>query len=55
MPSQEFCKKVLQECGIVVTPGIGFGNSGEGYFRIALTVGEERLKEAAKRLATLKF
>jgi len=53
--SQEFCKKVLQEIGLVVTPGIGFGNSGEGYFRIALTVGEERLKEAAQRLSTLQL
>ena len=55
MSSQEFCKKVLQEIGLVVTPGIGFGNSGEGYFRIALTVGEERLKEAAQRLSTLQL
>jgi len=53
--SQEFCKKVLQEVGVVVTPGIGFGDAGEGYFRIALTVGEERLKEAIKRFATLQF
>lgn len=53
--SQEFCKKVLQEIGLVVTPGIGFGNFGEGYFRIALTVGEERLKEAAQRLSTLQL
>ncbi len=55
MSSQEFCKKVLQEAGIVVTPGAGFGDSGEGYFRIALTVEEERLKEAAQRLSTLRF
>lgn len=53
--SQEFCKKVLQKIGLVVTPGIGFGNFGEGYFRIALTVGEERLKEAAQRLSTLQL
>ncbi|MCD6548652.1 MAG: LL-diaminopimelate aminotransferase [Thermodesulfobacterium sp.] len=55
LTSQEFCKKVIQDLGIVVTPGVGFGNSGEGYFRIALTVGEERLKEAAQRLSTLQF
>ncbi len=53
--SQEFCKKVLQEIGLVVTPGIGFGNFGEGYFRIALTVGEERLREAVQRLSTLQL
>lgn len=55
LSSQEFCKKVLQELGIVVTPGIGFGNSGENYFRIAFTVGEERLKEAIQRLSTLQI
>jgi LL-diaminopimelate aminotransferase len=55
MSSQEFCKKVIQEAGVVVTPGVGFGNSGEGYFRIALTVGEERLREAVQRLSTLQF
>ena len=54
MSSTEFCKKVLDECGIVVTPGSGFGDSGEGYFRIALTVGIDRLKEAVNRLASLK-
>ncbi|MEZ0343840.1 MAG: LL-diaminopimelate aminotransferase [Caldimicrobium sp.] len=52
--SSEFCKKLLKELAIVVTPGNGFGASGEGYFRIALTVGVERLKEAIKRLSTLK-
>ncbi len=55
MPSQEFCKKVIQEAGVVVTPGVGFGDSGEGYFRIALTVGEERLREAVQRLSALQF
>jgi len=53
--SSEFCKKLLQELAIVVTPGNGFGEAGEGYFRIALTVGVERLKEAVKRLSTLKL
>ncbi|MCM8797813.1 MAG: aspartate aminotransferase, partial [Candidatus Omnitrophica bacterium] len=35
---------------IVVTPGVGFGRSGEGYIRIALTVPKERLNEALQRL-----
>ena len=55
LSSQEFCKKLIEEAGIVVTPGSGFGPSGEGYFRIALTVGEERLREASKRLKELKI
>ncbi|MFN3505534.1 MAG: LL-diaminopimelate aminotransferase [Caldimicrobium sp.] len=53
--SSDFCKKVLQELAIVITPGNGFGSAGEGYFRIALTVEKERLKEAVKRLASLKL
>lgn len=50
--SQDFCKKVLQNLGIVVTPGVGFGEAGEGYFRIALTVKKERLEEAVNRLSS---
>jgi LL-diaminopimelate aminotransferase len=53
--SQEFCKKVLQDVGVVVTPGAGFGKAGEGYFRIALTVEEERLKEAIQRFSILQL
>ncbi len=53
--STEFCKKLLQELAIVVTPGEGFGSAGEGYFRIALTTGVKRLKEAIRRLSTLKL
>ncbi|MFH0925563.1 MAG: LL-diaminopimelate aminotransferase [bacterium] len=43
--SIEFTKCLLNETGIVVTPGVGFGKSGEGYFRIALTLPKERLEE----------
>lgn len=53
--SSEFCKRVLQDLAIVVTPGNGFGEKGEGYFRIALTVGVDRLKEAVGRLSTLSL
>ncbi len=35
--SKDFAKKLLEEKGIVVTPGVGFGEYGEGYFRISLT------------------
>ena len=48
--SEEFVTYLLEKTGIVVTPGRGFGRHGEGYFRIALTVGEERLQEAMERL-----
>ena len=48
--SQEFVTYLLEETGVVVTPGRGFGKFGEGYFRIALTVNEERLQEAMERI-----
>jgi LL-diaminopimelate aminotransferase len=44
---------LLEEAGIVVTPGNGFGDPGEGYFRIALTQTKERLLEAVDRLMKL--
>ncbi len=52
--SASFCTLVLEKCGIVATPGNGFGASGEGYFRLTITAPEARLKLAVKRLATLK-
>ncbi|OEU69981.1 MAG: LL-diaminopimelate aminotransferase [Desulfovibrio sp. S3730MH75] len=51
--SSEFVSKLLKETGVVVTPGNGFGESGEGYFRISLTVDTERLKEAVSRISQL--
>jgi len=52
--SFDFARTLLEKCGIVVTPGVGFGPSGEGYIRVALTVDEERLKEALDRLEKVK-
>jgi LL-diaminopimelate aminotransferase len=46
---------LLQEAGIVTTPGNGFGDPGEGYFRISLTVSQERLEEAVERLSRVGF
>lgn len=48
--SAEFAALLLKKTGIVVTPGIGFGQYGEGYFRITLTTPQERLAEALNRL-----
>ena len=48
--SVEMTRTLIEECGIVTTPGTAFGPSGEGYFRIALTTTEERLREACKRI-----
>lgn len=51
--STDLTKKLLQEAGVVTTPGNGFGDAGEGYIRFALTVDEARLQEAVDRLAGL--
>ncbi len=48
--SAEFCTLLLEKCGIVVTPGNGYGESGEGFFRIALTVPKEKMTLALERL-----
>jgi LL-diaminopimelate aminotransferase len=50
--SETFTELVLAEAGVVVSPGPSFGPSGEGYVRISLTVADERLEEAATRIAT---
>ena len=44
-----FAAELLSRAGVVVTPGVGYGPSGEGYFRISLTVPDDRLEEALRR------
>jgi LL-diaminopimelate aminotransferase len=51
MTSMGFAGHLLEQAGIVVIPGIGLGQPGEGYVRMALTVPQERLEEALARLA----
>lgn len=53
--SKQFAMKVLEEAGIVITPGNGFGDAGEGYVRFSLTRDEKRLSEALERLKKLKI
>jgi len=48
--SAGFARQALEELGVVVLPGSGFGPAGEGFFRIALTVEAGRLRVAAERL-----
>ncbi len=50
--SAEFCARILKKTGISLTPGIGFGEQGESYFRISLTATEVRLQEALARIDT---
>ncbi len=44
--SMAFCMKLVEECGVLCTPGISFGPLGEGYVRFALTLPPEKIKEA---------
>jgi LL-diaminopimelate aminotransferase len=48
--STEFAAKLLDEVGVVVTPGIGYGRYGEGYIRLSLTIPDDRLEEGVARL-----
>jgi LL-diaminopimelate aminotransferase len=48
--STSFCELLLKKAGISATPGNGFGKTGEGYIRFALTVSKERLEEVCERI-----
>ncbi len=48
MGSLEFSKKLLKESKVAASPGIGFGQYGEGYVRLALIENEERIRQAAR-------
>jgi LL-diaminopimelate aminotransferase len=48
--SASYCQLVLEESGVVVSPGGAYGPNGEGFFRISLTIDDARLSEAVERL-----
>lgn len=50
--STGFSAALLEQAGVIVAPGNGYGESGEGYFRISLTTPDDRLEEAVQRIAT---
>ncbi|MEA1959633.1 MAG: LL-diaminopimelate aminotransferase [Chloroflexota bacterium] len=49
--SVDFATRLLDELAVVVTPGVGYGPSGEGYIRISLTTPDDRLEEALARIS----
>jgi LL-diaminopimelate aminotransferase len=53
--SGSFAQKLIEEAGVVVTPGTAFGTFGEGFFRISLIVEPDRLREAIARIGKLNF
>jgi alanine-synthesizing transaminase len=48
--SLEFSKQLLTEAKVAVAPGVGYGENGEGYVRIALVENEQRLRQAARNV-----
>jgi LL-diaminopimelate aminotransferase len=48
-----YCEHVLEEAGVVISPGDAYGPSGAGFFRISLTTPDDRLMEAVERLRRL--
>jgi LL-diaminopimelate aminotransferase len=48
--SVEFATELLDQAGVVVAPGTGYGSNGEGFIRISLTVADDRLEEAMSRI-----
>jgi alanine-synthesizing transaminase len=51
--SMEFAKRLLAEAHVAVAPGVGFGEEGEGFVRIALVENEQRLRQAARGVKKL--
>lgn len=48
--SLEFSLRLLNEAHVSVSPGVGFGEHGEGYVRIALVENEQRIRQAARNV-----
>jgi LL-diaminopimelate aminotransferase len=55
LTSADFTAKLLDQAGVVITPGNGFGSPGEGYVRFTLCVDKERLKEVAERIRQVRL
>ncbi|MFQ5872812.1 MAG: LL-diaminopimelate aminotransferase [Dehalococcoidia bacterium] len=51
--SVQYATKLLDEVSVVVTPGVGYGQQGEGYIRLSLTVPDHRIDEALERIGSL--
>jgi LL-diaminopimelate aminotransferase len=51
--SGEFCSQLLSQTGVMVTPGRGYGATGEGFFRISLSYPDETLKKALDKIVNL--
>ena len=48
--SADFCMKLMEKTGVIVTPGSAFGSEGEGYVRMALVINEQKIQEMLQTL-----
>jgi LL-diaminopimelate aminotransferase len=55
LSSADFTTKLLENAGVVTTPGNGFGEAGEGFVRFTVCVDKDRLKEVAERIRQVTF
>lgn len=55
LSSADFTTKLLDDAGVVTTPGNGFGDAGEGFVRFTVCVDKERLREVAERIRHIKL
>ena len=51
--SVEFAKRLIAEAQVAVSPGVGFGERGEGYVRFALVENEQRIAQACRGIKAL--
>ena len=49
--SGEYAARLVNETGVVLTPGAAYGEAGEGYVRLSLTIADDRLEDALSRLS----
>ncbi|MFL2664611.1 MAG: LL-diaminopimelate aminotransferase [Dehalococcoidia bacterium] len=52
--SAQFAEKLLNEANVVVTPGNGYGDAGEGYIRLSLTIPDDQIDEGLKRISKIR-
>ena len=53
--SAAFATDLLEKTGVVVTPGLGYGQWGEGYFRISLTYPDDVIRKAVQRIVDTRL
>ena len=53
MTSAQFAERLLDEAAVIVTPGNGYGEHGEGYVRLSLTLPDDRVDDGLQRIAAV--